>query len=190
MRIEIAKGSLTDGSETVLVNASNTNLALGSGVSAAIRKACGVGYQEHIQLALKEKHGGPMEPGKVLITDAGAHPTAKWVAHVAVMDYRGKGGSAAPTLDLIRTACEKLWDAIETVSEERLSVAMVALGAGAGGLDFGESMRIGCETLKAHAAIHRDTRIDRVAFYAFEAREFRLATEVVKKHFPEARERG
>jgi O-acetyl-ADP-ribose deacetylase (regulator of RNase III) len=188
--IEVAQGSLTDGDELVLVNASNTHVTLGSGVSAAIRQACGHEFQRQIEQALREKFGGPMEPGRILVTDAGAHPRAKWVVHVAVMDYRSGARSAAPSLDLIRTGCEKLWDAIETLSEQPLSVAMVALGAGAGGLDFAESMRIGCETLKAHAAIHRDTRIARVAFYAFSPAELRLAQEGVKKVFPEARLRG
>src|SRR6185436_7692786 len=100
---------------------------LGSGVSAAIRRACGTDFQRHIEQALKEKFGGPMEPGRVLVTDAGAHPRAKWVAHVAVMDFRG--GRTAPTLDTLRTGCEKLWDAIEVLSEHPVSVAMVALGA-------------------------------------------------------------
>ena len=48
----VVHGSLTDGAETVLVNASNTNCELGSGVSGAIRRACGLGYQEHIMAAL------------------------------------------------------------------------------------------------------------------------------------------
>ena len=88
MRIFIKEGSLTDGDESVLVNASNTNAQLGTGVSAAIRQACGKGYQEKIFAALEEKFHGPMKPGEVLLTDAGTHPRAAWVAHVAVMDYR------------------------------------------------------------------------------------------------------
>ena len=38
LTIEVVQGSLTDGDERVLVNASNTNAMLGSGVSGAIRR--------------------------------------------------------------------------------------------------------------------------------------------------------
>src|SRR5687768_6999013 len=128
-RIAVVQGSLTDGHESVLVNAESTNVALGSGVSGAIRRACGPGYQEHIDGKMKERFGTAMEPGDVLLTDAGAHRSAKWVVHVAVMDYRhGFGGSSFPTLAVIEKGCIKLWQAVKTLPE-RVTIAMVALGA-------------------------------------------------------------
>jgi O-acetyl-ADP-ribose deacetylase (regulator of RNase III) len=39
-RVLVTQGSLTEGTETLLVNASNTNARLGSGVSGAIGAAC------------------------------------------------------------------------------------------------------------------------------------------------------
>ncbi len=187
LRVSVIQGSLTDGSELVLVNASNTNLILGSGVSGAIRRACGDDYQERIQSALKARFGGPMGPGDVLVTDAGAHGRAKWVAHVAVMDYRPGADVVRPTLDRIRTGCERLWDAIELIGAKGpLSVAMVALGAGVGGLSVRESTQIACETLKAHMAIHAQSRIERVVFYGLQLHELVEMAEVVTRHFPEA----
>ena len=188
--IALAQGSLTDGAELVLVNASNTNAALGSGVSGAIRRACGPGYQEKLSAELERRFGGPMQPGQVLVTDAGSHPRARYVVHVAVMDYRqGFGGGSYPTLDVIRTGCEQLWDAVEgLVAEPRVSVAMVALGAGTGGLGVREPTRIACETLKAHLAIHRTSRVARVVFYGFALHELLAIAEVVTAHFPEAEE--
>jgi hypothetical protein len=51
-RIEVRVGSLTDGDETVLINASNTLAWLGSGVSSAIPDACGGEmYQRAIERA-------------------------------------------------------------------------------------------------------------------------------------------
>ena len=109
MKVIIKQGSLTDGDETVLVNASNTNAQLGTGVSAAIRQACGAGYQEKVLAALEHEFHGPMQPGQVLLTHAGTHPRAIWVAHVAVMDYReGHTAKSAPTLDTIRAGCARL----------------------------------------------------------------------------------
>lgn len=189
MKIELQQGSLTDGHETVLVNASNTNGQLGSGVSGAIRQACGPRFQAEILEALQARHGGPMRPGGLLVTTAGAHPTAKWVVHVAVMDYReGFGASSFPSLELIRTSCERLWDVVETLPDAGPhSVAMVALGAGTGNLGVAEPTRIAAETLKAHLAIHTGSRLERVAFYGFLIHEYLAMAHALVKVFPELR---
>lgn len=190
MKVFIKQGSLTDGDESVLVNASNTNAQLGTGVSAAIRQACGEGYQEKVLAALEHHFHGPMKPGQVLLTHAGTHPRAVWVAHVAVMDYReGFTGKSFPTVDLIRTACERLWDVVEGIpGAGAQSVAMVALGAGTGNLGVAESIRIGAETLKAHVAIHQNTRIERVTFYGFQLPDYIAVAHVLVKYFPEVKE--
>jgi O-acetyl-ADP-ribose deacetylase (regulator of RNase III) len=186
--VAVVQGSLTDGKETVLVNASNTNAALGTGVSGAIRRACGPGYQEHITEELRHRFKeGAMEPGDVLVTDAGTHPTAKWVAHVAVMDYRkGFTGSSFPTLEVIERGCKKLWPAVEELGED-ISVAMVALGAGTGQLGVREPTRIACETLTTHlSSLAPATNITGVTFYGFMFYEHMAMTEVVKTSFPES----
>lgn len=183
--VDVKRGSLTEGKELVLVNASNTNALLGSGVSAAIRAACGPGYQERICAALERRFGGPMEPGAVLITDAGAHPSARYVAHVAVMDYRDLGGSPHPTVDLIRRACATLWRELEALcNTPPLSVAMVALGAGTGGLDVRASIGAACETLAEHLQLYPKTILDRVVFYGYALNEYQVIREVVGAHFP------
>ena len=186
MRVQVIQGSLTDGRESLLVNASNTNAALGSGVSGAIRHACGAGYQEEIQSALRERFGGPMEPGRVLMTGAGTHPTARWVAHVAVMDYRdGFKGSSFPTLDVIRLGCESLVAAIDALPE-RVTVAMVALGAGTGQLGVREPTKIACEAFAAYAREHGDAgKIAGVTFYRFNLFEYAAIADVVCRRFPE-----
>ena len=128
MIVQLHRGSLTDGHESVLVNASNTNCKLGTGVSGALSRSCGPRFQEQISLELTRKYGGPMKPGQVLVTHAGKHPRARWVAHVAVMDYReGFSGASFPSQGTIRTGCESLWDAVGTiVGTGPLSVAVVA----------------------------------------------------------------
>ena len=186
-RVSVVQGSLTDGSQSVLVNASNTNAVLGTGVSGAISRACGKQFQQQVSEELQRKYGGPMRPGQVLITGAGTHPRARWVAHVAVMDYReGFSGASFPSTDTIRTGCESLWDAVETLEADRpISVAMVALGAGTGNLGVRDPVRIAAETLKAHAAIHPNTRIEQVVFYGFLLPEYVAMAEVLLGLFPE-----
>lgn len=188
LRVRVVRGSLTDGDESVLVNASNTNVALGAGVSAAIRAACGEGYQEHIRRALEETFGRAMEPGEVLVTDAGAHPRARWVAHVAVMDYREGASSPAPSLTTVEAGCRRLWEAVESLGEES-TVAMVALGAGTGGLGVREPTRVACETLRSHEETTPGSVLRGVTFYGWSEDEEATIAEVVRAAFPGS-ERG
>lgn len=185
--VEFVQGSLTDGRELVLVNASNTNAQLGSGVAGAIRRACGPHFQAQVFEALHSRFGGPMPPGEVLLTLAGTHRTAKWVAHVAVMDYRkGMGPHSFPTLDTIRKGCARLWEVLETLpGAEPLSVAMVAVGAGTGDLSVAESARIAVETLKVHGQRTASSRIARVRFYGFLDHELVPMARAVAQEYPE-----
>ncbi len=189
--IAVVQGSLTDGEETVLVNASNTNVALGSGVSGAIRRACGgEAYQQHIRQKMVDRFRGPMTPGDVLMTDAGSHPSAKWVAHVAVMDYReGFTGRSFPSLETIKKGCVHLWSAVEDVassSEHGVTVAMVALGGGTGQLGVREPTQIACDTLAAHLALHPRSKLRGVTFYGYMLHEQMAIADVVRAVFPEA----
>jgi O-acetyl-ADP-ribose deacetylase (regulator of RNase III) len=181
MKVEVVQGSLTDGDESVLVNASNTGARLGSGVSHAIRVACGPEFQGHIYAELERLKGGPMEPGDLFVTHAGAHPNAKHVVHAAVMDYRegAKFSSVAPDEARIRAICDKLWPAIEAIEGGPHSVAMVALGGGTGGLGVRMPTEVACETLKAHGG----AGISRVRFYGWADHEFLNMADVVSKHF-------
>ncbi|OGQ91396.1 MAG: hypothetical protein A2289_21725 [Deltaproteobacteria bacterium RIFOXYA12_FULL_58_15] len=180
-KFRVERGSLTDGNEDILVNASNTNGNLGSGVSGAIRVACGPDFQQQVHDTLNSTFGGPMQPGQVLITHAGSHPRATHVAHVAVMDYRhGFQGSSFPTLDLIRTCTTNLWRAIEGLeSSSRYSVAMVALGAGTGNLGLRGTTEIACHTLLQHLREKPNSRIGDVTFYGFQLHEYLVTAEMV-----------
>ena len=183
--IALVHGDLTSGQELVLVNASNTNVALGSGVSGAIRRTCGTAYQDHIKQALEQTFGGPMAPGEVLITDAGIHPIARYVAHVAVMDYRrGFSASSFPSKELIAQALERLWVALESIPEPSLSVAMVALGAGTGQLGVRFPTNAACDTLLAHRAARPDSRIHKVVFYGYGLPDYLVMAEVLSACLP------
>jgi O-acetyl-ADP-ribose deacetylase (regulator of RNase III) len=182
----VVHGSLTDGASALLVNASNTNANLGSGVSGAIRAACGAGYQQHIHDELQARKGGPMEQGDVLVTDAGTHPTARYVAHVAVMDYRhGFTGQSYPSLALLDRAYANLWQAIETIDDPSpISVAVVALGAGTGNVGLRNSVELACKTLAAHLERTADSRIGDLTFYGCWLPEYLATLDVVVANFP------
>lgn len=184
--IEVKQGDVTAADADLLVNASNTKAWLGSGVSGAIRRACGAGYQEAITAALAQRFdAAEMEPGDVLITDAGAHPRAKLVAHVAVMDYRpGHESEARPDEARIERGSANLWSAIESApGTSSLSIAMVALGAGTGGLGVRKPTELACTTLRTHLAGRASSRIAKVIFYGWETHEFANIVHVVRQHF-------
>jgi O-acetyl-ADP-ribose deacetylase (regulator of RNase III) len=186
LRVQVLQGDVTTANADVLVNASNTGAWLGSGVSGAIRRACGPGYQEQIQAVLAERFGAPeMEPGQVLLTAAGSHPRARHVAHVAVMDYRtGHEAEAAPDAARIERGCSNLWQALEEIQDPDLTIAMVALGAGTGQLGVRLPTEVACQTLKRHVAGHPTSRVAAVLFYGFQLLEFANIVLVVRKHFP------
>lgn len=187
MQVQLRQGSLTDGDEDVLVNASNTGLKLGSGVSAAIRRACGAEYQAYLDSELS-RHG-ELAQGDAVVTDAGAHPRAKAVIHVAVMDYRG-GFSARsfPSLAIVTHGARRTWELAETLDLPRVRIAMVALGAGTGGLGVADSTQVACETLRDHLVRTPDSRIAGVTFYGFTLVEHLAMAHVVSRFFPEALE--
>lgn len=181
--VRVCHGSLTDGTEALLVNASNTNCHLGTGVSGAIALSCGKGYQGAIHEALDNAFGGPMEPGQTLITDAGAHPHARYVAHVAVMDYRdGFKPSSYPTIERLEACYRSLWEAIEGL-EEKVTVAMVALGAGTGQVGLRRSVMLGCKTLQAHLLAQPETRIGEITYYGYELHEYVAMIGTVSRFF-------
>lgn len=183
--VEVQQGSITDADADVLVNASNTSAWLGSGVSGAIRRACGPGFQASITAALTEQWGAEgLAPGAVMITDAGAHPRAQNVAHVAVMDYRpGHERDAAPDKGRIERGYRALWAALETIPRPALSVALPALGAGTGGIALRTTTEIACRTLLEHRGAQPGSRIARVIFFGYELHEFVNMVHVVRAHF-------
>ncbi len=183
-KVRVAQGSLTDGTQDVLINASNTNLELGSGVSGAIRQACGPNYQAYLLEQLQSRCAGPLEPGGVLITGAGTHPNARYVAHAATMDYRqGFTGSSYPTLELVEQCYARIWNALADLGEDKLSVAVVALGAGTGQLGVRAPMEKACETLRDFLAGPRASAIGDLCFYGFSLVEHIATLEAVSRHF-------
>jgi O-acetyl-ADP-ribose deacetylase (regulator of RNase III) len=181
--IDVWHGSIGDADVDVLVNASNTLLQLGSGVSAAIRQTCGgATYQSALDERLQREFGGGLEPGAVVITDAGSHPRAKYVAHVAVMDYRpGPGIVSRPDAARIERGAAELWTKLAALPHP-VSVGMVALGAGTGGLGLRDSVRIACTTLKAQLETDPG-RICAVQFVAYDELEFANTIDTVRQHF-------
>lgn len=103
MKLGVYTGSLVDpaiGAHAV-VNASNPSVALGSGVSGALREACGgTAFQQELRERLEENFDAELEPDDCLVTSAGTSTAFRWVLHVPAVDYRRRdpetGGPSGP----------------------------------------------------------------------------------------------
>lgn len=142
MKLSVFVGSLVDPAlgAHAIVNASNPHLGLGSGVSGAIREACGgAAFQAEVRRAWEEQLDEPLEAEDCVVTGAGRATAFRWVLHVAAVDYTRRdpetGGSSGPTRV---KACTKaaLEEAAHLARAHALPmvVAFPLLGAGHGGL--------------------------------------------------------
>ncbi|WP_375769156.1 macro domain-containing protein [Archangium gephyra] len=144
MRVEAFVGSLTDSrvGAHALLNACNPELGLGSGVSGAIREACGgATYQREVRERLEEEFGEPLQPGDCLVTGPGVSTAFRWVLHVPSVDYRrADAETGGPTGPSRVRACFRsaLEESLALAREHGLGgqfvLATPLLGAGHGGL--------------------------------------------------------
>lgn len=89
MQIEIVQGDITEQPDIdAIVNAANTDLALGSGVAGAIRQRGG----DEIDREAQSK--APIKLGEAVATSAGRLPN-KYVIHAAAMGYRAEDRAVA-----------------------------------------------------------------------------------------------
>lgn len=136
--------SLTDpelGADAI-VNAGNPHLGLGSGVSGAIRDACGgQAFQSLVRQAWTEEFDEPLQPEDCLVTSAGSATAFRWVLHVAAVDYKRPdpetGGPSGPSR-IQRCAASAFREACmlsrEHLNGQPLVLGMPLLGAGHGGV--------------------------------------------------------
>ena len=84
MKIEIRRGDITEQPDVdAIVNAANTDLALGAGVAGAIRRKGGDSIDVEAQAQ------GPIRLGEAVATSAG-RLLNKYVIHAAAMGYRSE----------------------------------------------------------------------------------------------------
>lgn len=84
MRMEVRQGDITQQPDMdAIVNAANTDLALGAGVAGAIRRRGGD------EIDRDARAQGPIKLGAAVATSAGRLPN-RWVIHAAAMGYRAE----------------------------------------------------------------------------------------------------
>ncbi len=195
MRVAVVVLSLVDaqvGAHAIL-NACNPELGLGSGVSGAVREACGgAAYQRHVREQLEDEFGEPLRPEDCLVTGPGTATAFRWVLHVASVDYRRADPETRGVTGPSRIkACFRaaLAESVALAREHGLSgqfvLATPLLGAGHGGLGDIVSLDMMMEALAEHLrerpAEERDL-LARVVFTVLTPQVARLVPLAANKH--------
>ena len=129
------QGDLLTAKADFAVNPSNTAMLLGSGVSMAFKRSCGVILEKYMQDALKNR--GVINQGNVIKT-ASNDKNFSYVLHAAVMNYTEKNKPKVPTIQTIKEILQNLQQILLLEQEDNLTLALPLIGCGIGGLEKSE----------------------------------------------------
>ena len=168
--ITIKQGNLLDETADFIVNASNTKLILGSGVSMSFKRKCGYELQKLMnkELILRKK----LQKGDVVLTSSANAENFKYALHVAVMDYndRVKGNDRNPTLEDIKKGLQNIEQLIQKFAfKEKKKIAIPLLGCGVGGLDKSEVIKLYKESFQKTVEFDCE-----VVIYGYDEEDFEL----------------
>jgi len=139
---QTAIGNLVKLDADFIVNASNTKLILGSGVSMAFKRHCGSGLQQKMDGIREELilHQTPIKQGDVVATSSCNAINFTYALHAAVINYE-KGVSqteSKPSLQTIETILFNTEPYLQWFSQtfgKKATTAFPYLGCGVGGLN-------------------------------------------------------
>lgn len=137
MNFKIKYGNLIKEEATFIVNASNTELTLGSGVSKAFSEHCGgSAYQQ--ELYELKKSVGVIKQGDVFISGPGCATNFTYALHIAVMNYSDDTQAPYPAYRQMQSALESVLQIVEDkIKLEKIQnpkLVIPLLGCGVGGL--------------------------------------------------------
>ena len=175
----VRQGNLVNEKDaTFIVDASNTTLVLGSGVSAAFRKKCGMQLQQEMfdKLASLDQK---LQKGDVLATSSGDASNFKYALHAAVMDYNQgiNGRNKLPTIDTISLLLNNIEQYIQWYSdnnkEEAMKLVLPLMGCGVGGLGSKDVL----ETYKTF--FEKESTFDcEIVIYGHSTEDYKLARSI------------
>jgi O-acetyl-ADP-ribose deacetylase (regulator of RNase III) len=155
-RIKILRGDLTDQDADAIVNAANTDLALGGGVAGAIRRKGGPAIQQECDRI------GPIEVGEAAVT-GGGRLRARYVIHAASMRL----GQAATEPNLRASTRASLRRARELGLR---TIALPAIGTGIAGFPMGRCAEVMLEEALGH--LEGETSLEEVRFVLYDTCAF------------------
>jgi len=133
-------GDIAQADVEAVVNSANTELWMGGGVAGALKHAGGISIEEE---ALKL---APIALGTAVLTGAGDLP-CEYVIHAATMPNGGQANAIS-----VRAATAS---ALELAMSKGIhSIAIPALGTGAGECGLVDGARVICAAIREHCAKH------------------------------------
>jgi O-acetyl-ADP-ribose deacetylase (regulator of RNase III) len=170
IKIECIKGDITKQNDIVaIVNAANSKLLPGGGVSGAIHKAAGPElYKECIPLA-------PIKPGDAVLTGGYDLPN-KYVIHCLGPVY----GVDKPS-DKILSNCYK--NALKLAEENKIeSIAFPAISTGIFGYPIKEAAEVAFKTI---IKLIPDLKfVKRIRFVLYDENSFKIHKEILSRLLP------
>jgi len=139
-KIKLKCGNLLqEQNATFIVNASNTKLILGSGVSMAFKHTCGYKLQKEMFTKLEEI--GILYKGDVVVTSSAEATNFIYTLHAIIINYNEglNSNNKLPTLQTIIFVLKNIESYIQWYSnkftDNNIKIVLPLLGCGIGGLD-------------------------------------------------------
>ena len=179
MQIEIVQGDITQQADVdAIVNAANTDLALGAGVAGAIRRRGG----DEIDREARAK--GPIKLGGAVATTAGRLPN-QYVIHAAAMGYRREDQLVAKRAGSLSSAAiiaEATRNSLRCAEELGLqSLAFPALATGVAAFPVDECAEAMIGAVRRFAREHLDGKVKRVRFVLFGNDDCQIFQRIMQK---------
>lgn len=164
--VAVERGDITDWDVDAIVNAANSTLAMGTGVSAAIKRKGGVLIEEE---ALRQ---GPIEVGEAVLTPGG-NLMATHVIHAAAMgpDLKTDPDTIGRTTRAVLGLADK---------HRLTSIALPALGTGVGRVAPAAAAEAMLTAVVSHLKSAKTT-LKRVVFVLYQDDAFRAFTDTLKR---------
>jgi O-acetyl-ADP-ribose deacetylase len=170
MDIEVRKGDITQQPDMdAIVNAANTDLALGAGVAGAIRRRGG----DEIDAEARAK--GPIRLGDAVATSAGRLAN-RYVVHAAAMGYRPEDAQVPKRPGSLSSAAiirEATLNSLTRAEELGVtSIAFPALATGVAAFPAGECAATMIGAVREYGSGHPQSSVSRVRFVLFGEEDF------------------
>jgi O-acetyl-ADP-ribose deacetylase (regulator of RNase III) len=164
--IAIERGDISLIEADAVVNAANTELAMGTGVAGALKKRGGVVIEEEAMSL------GPVEVGEAVLTTAG-NLRATHIIHAAVMgmDLKTDAATIAKTTQAVLALA---------VKHKLTSIAFPALGTGVGHVPPAQSADAMIEAVAAHLKGGAST-LKRILFVLYQDDAYRAFVDTLKR---------